>query len=121
MLTSSTPAAYTQGGGYIKNESKALARDALGHEVAAGRQRDVVNILTAAERNGLPGLTTREIADQYRFLTGNSKAVPGDFTDAISKLRAASCIAFAGRKLNTETGKSADSWQLVAQQTRLAA
>jgi len=120
MLTSSTPAAYTYGGGYIKNESKALARDALGEGVASERQRAVVDILTAAARNGLPGLTVKEICFQYRRLTGKEK-VPGDFTDAISKLRTAGRIAFAGRKLNAETGKSADSWQLVAQQTRLAA
>lgn len=119
-MSVSQPAAYTSGGGYIKNESKAVARDALGEGVASERQRAVVDILTTAARNGLPGLTVKEIAYQYRILTGKEK-VPGDFTDAISKLRAARRIEFAGRKLNAETNKSADSWRVVAQQARLAA
>ena len=118
MLTSSSPAAYTQGTGYIKNESKAQARDTLSGEVVSERQRAVVDILTAAQRNGLPGLTVKEICYQYRNLTGKEK-VPGDFTDAISKLRAAKRIEFAGRRMNAETQKSADSWRMVAQQARL--
>ena len=112
------PAAFTANAGYVKNETKAQARDSLGNQVASERQRAVVDILTAANRNGLPGLTVQEIAYQYRQLTGKEK-VPGDFTDAISKLRGCGKIEFAGKRLNQSTQKTADSWRVVAHQVRL--
>lgn len=106
--------------GYVKNETKAVSRDAIGNQAARKLQDEVVDILTAAHRHGVSDMTVQEIAAQYHRNTGRFKP-PSSFNDTVGKLRAAKRLEFAGTRTNIETGRLNDCWRLVAQQSRLAA
>lgn len=101
------------------SHTKARALDSISISAHRSLKDEVVNILTAAHRHGVPALCVGEIADQFQFNTGNFKP-PSSFSGPISGLRSAKLIALSGERFFAKTGKMQDAYALVPQQTRLS-
>lgn len=99
--------------------TKARSLDAISTDAHRSLKNEVVNILTAAQRHGVPALCVGEIADQFQINTGQFKP-PSSFSSAISGLRSAKLITYAGERFFSKSEKMQNAWALVPQQTRLA-
>lgn len=98
--------------------SSAQARDALGMRALGGQQREVLDIVLAAARNGVADLTGKEIQARYRQLTGKDIDA-GTVSARLNSLLAGKLLERAPRRQCTVSKLMVGPVRPVAQQARL--
>ena len=99
----------------------AIARDQLGTASLKGQQRDVLDIVIAAHRNGVADLSGREIQARYRTSYPGKDIDTGTVSARVNSLIAAKLLERCPDRLCSITGKTVGPVRPVAQQTRLTA
>ena len=99
----------------------AIARDQLGTASLKGQQRDVLDIVLAAARNGVADLSGREIQARYRTTFPGKDIDTGTVSARVNSLIAAKLLERCPDRLCSITGKTVGPVRPVAQQTRLTA
>ena len=97
----------------------AIARDQLGTASMKGQQRDVLDIVLAASRNGVADLSGREIQARYRTTYPGKDIDTGTVSARVNSLIAAKLLERCPNRLCSITGKTVGPVRPVAQQTRL--
>lgn len=97
----------------------AAARDAIGTERLRGQQREVLDIVVAAVRNGALDLTGKEIQARYRILNSGKDIDAGTVSARVNSLMTAKLLEPGPRRACTITGLNVRPVRPVAQQARL--
>ena len=98
----------------------AIARDQFGMWAIKGQQRDVLDIVVAAHRNGVADLSGREIQARYRQTYPGKDIDTGTVSARVNSLIAAKLLERCPERLCTITSKLIGPVRPVAQQARLA-
>ena len=86
-----------------------------------GQQRDVLDIILAAHRNGVADLSGREIQARYRISYPGKDIDTGTVSARVNSLLAAKLLERGPERPCSITGKTVGPVRPVAQQARLAA
>ena len=97
----------------------ATARDQVGMGALRGQQRDVLDIVIAAHRNGVDDLSGREIQARYRTTYPGKDIDTGTVSARVNSLVAAKLLERCPERLCSITGKTVGPVRAVAQQSRL--
>lgn len=97
----------------------AIARDQLGMVSLKGQQRDVLDIVLAASRNGVADLSGREIQARYRQTYPGRDIDTGTVSARVNSLIAAKLLERCPDRLCSITGKTVGPVRPVAQQARM--
>lgn len=99
----------------------AAALDDLGVAHLKGQQREVLDIVVAAVRNGARDMTGKEIQARYRALNSGKDIDAGTVSARVNSLIAAKLLERSERRACFVTGLMVGPVRPVAQQARLAA
>lgn len=97
----------------------AQALDEVGIGNMQGQQRDVLDIVLAAHRNGIADLSGREIQARYRMTHPGKDIDTGTISARVNSLIAAALLERGAERLCSITGKTVGPVRAVAQQARL--
>ncbi len=96
-----------------------MARDQLGMGAIKGQLRDVLDIVIAAHRNGVPDLSGREIQARFRQTFPGRDIDTGTVSARVNSLIAAKLLERCPDRLCTITSKTVGPVRPVAKQSRL--
>jgi hypothetical protein len=99
----------------------AIARDQFGMWAIKGQQRDVLDIVLAAHRNGVADLSGREIQARYRISYPGKDIDTGTVSARVNSLIAAKLLERCPDRLCSITSKTVGPVRPVAQQARMVA
>jgi len=97
----------------------AAARNELGTERLRGQQREVLDIVIAAIRNGAKDLTGKEIQARFRSINSGKDIDAGTVSARVNSLLTAKLLEPGPRRPCSITGLTVRPVRPVAQQTRL--
>jgi hypothetical protein len=99
----------------------AMARDQFGMWAIKGQLRDVLDIVVAAHRNGVPDLSGREIQARFRQIHPGKDIDTGTVSARVNSLIAAKLLERCPDRLCSITSKTVGPVRPVAHQARMVA